>query len=155
MDNNSKDHIVFYWDGSGQVTPQFVSLSQKMRGWGITLVPVNSKELPNLVDGKERVLICVTSSLKQNEDYQLFKHTYLKFAVLNKKIRLVHCSSFGMEDDFRSVLRTGGYSFHPLPLTTTYIAGKAASIYYSEELQEKRWPGGKRARLPDVPEGSH
>ncbi|MDC1174734.1 hypothetical protein OAT67_05045 [Bacteriovoracaceae bacterium] len=148
------ENIIFYWDGTGHVSPQFTSLSHKIKRWGITLIPVSSAELPELVDGRPRVLIVNTSTILQNEKYQKFKKNYLNFAVLNRKIKMIHISSFGMEDDFRSVLRSLGYSFHPLPLTATYVAGKAASVFYSEEMEEKQWPGGKRARLPDVPSGS-
>lgn len=143
---NKHTFWVYYLSLSEKLPSQFFKLSAFLNKYGIMLLPIKPNQLKDFTKEQDHVVV-VTFVTNLKEHYQLnASAAHIKFLLLNKKIRLLHLSSFEQQTMPRIV--QDHYQFEKLPIKTQNVLSIMLKMLYNSYKETKVWPGGKRARLP-------
>lgn len=128
----------------------YFKLAAVFKDLGVTLVPVKPQELDYFVGKGNTPVIMVTSNLAEQKVLKLIKSRYLDFLVGSNKIRLFHLNTFKSISSYNQFKGRGRYVELKLPLTSTQVVARVLKDYLKDEADLERWPGGRRAKLPQV-----
>lgn len=147
MSEHQTSHI-FFLNYSDKLPRSFVHLSTRLAANGIQLVPVTPADLVALVRPHKQHVLCLIPDMATLAKHQSFRKQFLDFSLKNKKFKLFEVSTFAESEELTSLRRQQCYDYLKLPLPVEYLVKKLTLAIYSEEFDAKRWPGGRRAKLP-------
>ena len=150
MNNDGKEHYIFYLQYTKEIPATFFSLGTVLKNFGITLVPITTHELVNLARPKKQFVISATADLNSFKALTRVRKSFLDFALVSQKFCLFDISSFGKISISYKLEKNQSYFYYPLPMTFNQMAANIASHYFSQSGTISRWPGGKRAKLPPI-----
>jgi len=148
---NDHEHFIYFIRVTPTIPEFFYDISFYLSHRNLSFIPIMPNQIPKLSDNFDRFAIIVSRDINTYQSYKQIWQRYLKTYVLNKKIKLVHLSSFDVTDDLLSVKRKGTYIYYPLPLKIKHTCWEIAKMAKSEyENASRVWPGGRRAKLPSI-----
>lgn len=143
------EHYMLYIQWGKKVDDDFIRMAAFLGRFGISLVPVKPQELDYFLVKRQVPVLMVTKSIAQYQTFQKVRKESFDFFLSSGKIRIFHFNSFKEEADYLFYKQKENYINVPLPLSLKQIARFVLSHYIRFEGDE-RWPGGRRARLPQM-----
>ena len=145
---------ILYIQMGQKIDRDFIKLASRMGNLGITLVPVKPEELDYFITNKISNVVLLTRTIEQFQNFFKVKKRHIDFYLKSQKIRLIHLNSFSAIQEYIQLRQKQIYINLELPLTMVQVAAKLYEISASKENQTKKWPGGRRAKLPtDISRG--
>jgi len=144
------DTYILFAQWENKISDDFIRLAAEFKSFGITLVPVKLQELDHFLNRRQVPVIILTKTIKQYQTFQALRKKHIDFYLKTKKIRLFHLNSFGEIDVYRPLKQKGHYVSLNLPCKFRDVAIRVLSEYIENNIEDKRWPGGRRAKLPQM-----
>lgn len=92
----------------------------------------------------------MTRKISEYQSFKSLKKRYFDFYLKSGKINLVHLNSFKEVSDYASFKPKKSYNVLNLPLSTDAIVRQVLLDYSEDEENTRRWPGGRRSKLPEL-----
>lgn len=141
---------VLYIQLEQKLDEKFLNLSAQFSRYGMTLIPISPEEFKELPMTDVEYVMCVVRDIASLKRYKELLKRYMNFCVRSKKVTLFELSSFEVIHD-PNVIKTRMLFQERLPVSIFQIIDLIGSrIYHDRMEQSKKWPGGRRARLPDA-----
>ncbi|MAF79327.1 MAG: hypothetical protein CME63_10780 [Halobacteriovoraceae bacterium] len=144
------EHYILYIQWSEKLDPAFIRFAAEFKKFKINLIPIKANELDYFLEKRQIPVILMTPSLGEYQKYKSVRKKCFDFYVKNRKIKLFHLSSFSMDHDFISSSRRRSYVHIPLPIEFSKATLLVLSHYLEDVEGDKKWPGGKRSKLPSL-----
>lgn len=145
------ENFIYFLQLSPVLPEEYIRLAAKFKKWGIDLVPVKVTDLPQLTRGKCQFVISLCADMTSYRHLAGFRKRYLDFTILNQKYCHFDISSFPKSDIAYKTGKTGHYHYYQLPFERDELVELIVKEFFSKTRKEKRWPGGRRAKLPPMP----
>lgn len=149
MDSSNEKYILYIQWGK-TLDDQFIYLAAHFKSYQITLVPVKPEELDFFLSRSKVPVIMITQTIAQYHKFLSLKKRCFDFYLKAGKINLIHLNSFKEIADYNSFKPKKSYEVMALPMMTSDIVHRILEEYGILEEAGKKWPGGKRARLPEL-----
>lgn len=139
---------VLYLQFEPKVDKNFLTLSRVFSQFGMTLVPITVENFKRLKIDRHEYVLALVKDMRSVKIYRSLLKRYLNYALRTGKATLFEFSSFETLHDSK-MLRDEVVSQIRLPSTMFQMAEVIGrKIYKDITLQPKRWPGGRRVKLP-------
>lgn len=141
---------VLYLQYEAKLDERFFKLSASFNQYGISLIPITPEEFKQLpMTGHEYVL----ATLRDMNSYKLHRELlkrYLNYCLRSGKVTLFEMSSFEHFHDAK-LIKENKIFFERLPVTVFQLIDIVGRKIYNDLMTtSKKWPGGRRARLPSA-----
>lgn len=150
MSFETSEKYILYVQWEVKLDDQYIYLAARFREAGVTLVPVKPTEIDYFLSSRTVPLIMMTRTMAQYQKFLSMKKRHFDFFLKSGKISLIHLNSFKEIADYATFKPRKNYSVINLPLTTNAIVRQVLLDYGQEESSSKRWPGGRRSKLPEI-----
>lgn len=145
---SSKAKFMFYLQLGNKLSDKFFYLAVELKKWGIELIPVQLREVDEVMGKGVPFFVILTDDLFKMKKFQTIQSGFLNFVLRSKKARIIHLNSFGHKSEYNRFRRQDYYVPVQLPMHIKEI-GEILSLAYLKANGEKNiWPGGRRAKLP-------
>jgi hypothetical protein len=142
---------IFYLQLTENLSEDFFIFTKQFAKYGIKLVPVKPVDFSEMMDGSRKHLLAVCRDLKSQKTFMSFRNKFLDYALLNNKVSMFHITSFSRVHIAHKIEQTSGYFYKRLPSTYSDLVNFISYTYYKQIKVNKKWPGGRRAKLPVSP----
>jgi hypothetical protein len=146
---SNSEHYMLYIQWESKIDADFIRMAAYFSKFEISLIPVKPDELDYFLVKRQVPVIVTTKSMKYWMKFQKVKETCFDFYMSSGKIRLFHLNSFREISDYLLYKQKGNYINLSLPLSLKEVAKAVLEKYLTLE-NDKRWPGGRRSRLPTM-----
>lgn len=150
MEQLEKKYIFFLQLQSLDQCPEFFVLSKIFSEQGFQLIPVDAEELSILTQEESNFLLVLTLNLTAFRKFNLKRKKFINFALKNRKLTLFHLNSFGEIRDLTTSHIIKNYKSISPPIKYRKFAEMIEEYYYEKKSKKETWPGGRRARLPEI-----
>ena len=147
LDLNNELYI-YYLELESRPDMTYIHLAADFKELGITMVPINSSELDHFMRRGQLPLIVITDTLSKLQKFTRFRQEYLDYALRTNNILIFHLSSFGKPYSILAFEKKNTYIPVPLPIKTNDIMSLVLKEYFAKKVEQARWPGGRRSKLP-------
>ena len=154
MSFETSEKYILYVQWETKLDDQYIYLAARFREAGVTLVPVKPAEIDYFLSSGAVPLIMMTRTIAEYNQFLALKKRHFDFYLKSGKISLIHVNSFREIADYATFKPRKNYTVLNLPLTTNAIVKQVLLDYGQEENSSKRWPGGRRSKLPEIGGGS-
>jgi hypothetical protein len=142
------EHYIFYMKYSEKMSRDFFIFHNFFQKYGVKLVPIYPSQLPQLIKGKKPFVLSIVKDLQSQSVFESFRKKFLDYALVNARLTLYEITSFS-----KMILATkpGGeknYFSFKLPQSYEELSNQVLYEFFSTKKVSKKWPGGKRATLP-------
>ncbi len=144
------EKYILYIQWGSSLDDQFIYLAAHFKSYNITLVPVKPKEMDFFLSRSKVPVIMVTRTIGQYQTFLSLKKRCFDFYLKAGKINLIHLNSFKEIQDYAVFKPKKSYEVMPLPMKASEIVERILAEYGILEEKGKLWPGGRRARLPQL-----
>ena len=148
IESDEKYILYIQWETS--LDDQFIYLAAHFKTHDITLVPVKPKELDFFLSRTKVPVIMITRTVAQYRQFYSLKRRYFDFLLKSGKINLIHLTSFKEIQDYNAFKPKKSYEVIPLPIKAQEVVERILEEYGILEDRGRVWPGGRRARLPEL-----
>lgn len=141
---------VLYLQFDKKLDENYLKLSQKFLEFGMILVPISVEEFKLLNVANHEYVLAVVRDMQSFKIYMNLLTRYLNYMMRTGKVTLFELNSFHCNHDTK-FLRDKKVIQERLPVSLfklVDIVGR--KIYHDITSGSKRWPGGRRAKLPTV-----
>jgi hypothetical protein len=146
--NNTTQTYLFFLQLADELPDFFFSIAEQLSQYNICLVPVRAKELSELSSGVKQHVVTFVPNFDSLKRLCEIRKRYLDFALSSSKFVLYDISSFGPISIAHKLHRLKNYNHYYLPVGTKAVAAQILTNVYEERKIAKKWPGGRRAKLP-------
>lgn len=150
MDKAKKNYIFFLQLQPLDQCTEFFVLAKLFARKGFQLVPVTSDELSELTQDKDNFLLVLTLNLSSFKKFNLKRKKFINFALKSRKLSLFHLNSFGEIKELSSSYKIKDYKSVSPPVSYDHLVDLVVEYFLHKMSKVERWPGGRRARLPEV-----
>lgn len=142
---------LFYLSRSSRIDETYVRFSKNFSSFQIQLVPITLDQLKTIDMGKTTIpLIYVDRFFSDRTYLDKALNGYLSILLKRRLVKLYHISSFGEHFFFKFLKSSGIYRYLGLPDKISLLSAEITKDYYRSIEVGNLWPGGKKARLPEV-----
>lgn len=142
---------IFYLQLTEGLSEDFFVFTKMFAKYGIKLVPVRPGDFSEMMDGSRKHLLVVCRDLQSQKNFLNFRSKFLDYALLNNKVSMFHVTSFSRIHIAHKVEQSYGYFYKRLPAAYQDLAKFISFTYYKQATINRKWPGGRRAKLPVGP----
>lgn len=145
--------VYFYIQNTPEFDEAFYKLSTQFLDYSITLIPIHSSELVEMIKlTKAEKIVFINSTRNSVELVQFMKQLRPLLPILLKSTRytLFHLSSFKKANQSHGLRMIKNYHFISYPVSSSKLC---AIIYHYIQAKLKKtrtWPGGRRVSLKYV-----
>lgn len=139
---------IFYLQLTETLGEDFFVFTKLFAKYRIKLVPVKPGDFTEMMDGTRKHLLVVCRDLQSQKTFLNFRSKFLDYASLNNKVSMFHVTSFSRIHIAHKVEQTYGYFYKRLPAGYDELSKFIAYTYYKQTEINRKWPGGRRAKLP-------
>jgi hypothetical protein len=150
METTQKRYIFFLQLQSLDQCPEYFVLAKLFARKGFQLVPVDMEELSALTQDKNNFLLVLTLNLTAFRKFNLKRKKFINFALKSRKLSLFHLNSFGEIKELNNSYTIKGYKTLSPPVKYQKLVDLVEEYYLERVTKEEKWPGGRRARLPEM-----
>lgn len=145
-----QDDIVFYLHLDQNLPKYYYTISQYLSKNGITLIPIKPDQVASFIHQSGMMkLIVITSKVGHLNVFKNIVARVVKNAINCGTMTLFHLSSFKSLNLARQhSINSKNYFFIENPVKVKLISEIISRYYWAEKSKAKKWPGGKRAKLP-------
>jgi hypothetical protein len=148
MMQQGSEKFIFYMKYSEKLNKDFFIFHSFFQEYGVKLIPIYPGQLPQLIKGKKPFIISVVKDLQSKTVFEAFRKNFLDYALINAGLTVYEITSFS-----KMLLRNkpGGeinYYSYKLPQAYSELSNQVLYEFFNAKKTSKRWPGGKRATLP-------
>ena len=144
------EDYILYIQWKPKLGDDFIHLAARLRQVNISLVPVKPGEIDFFLSKRKVPVILITKTIAQYHKFQEFKKRHFDFYLKSGKIRILHLTSFKEVEDYASFKPRKDYIVLRLPLMADHIISQVLKEFSGTDQESERWPGGRRARLPQM-----
>ncbi|EQC44827.1 hypothetical protein [Bacteriovorax sp. Seq25_V] len=141
---------VLYLQFEKKLDEKFLTLSRVYSQYGMTLVPISVEDFKTMSFTSPQYVLAIVRDITSLKEYKSLLKRYLNYMMRTGKVTLFELSSFEVIQEVK-LLKEGRVFQERLPMTmfqTVDLVGR--KIYLDLTSGSKRWPGGRRAKLPSV-----
>jgi len=150
-ERNIRNDYIFFLNYSDELPEFFYYFSERFSNYNIKLIPINIDDIFKIEKNKVSFVLSVVTNLDAAVKYKLLQKRIVEFSLLNKRLFLFDVNSFGRISYYKKLIRMRNYVFYQLPASFIDITNDIFQIYDKISLKGSQWPGGSRARLPEMP----
>jgi hypothetical protein len=139
---------IFYLQDTSKLTDHYLKIADRLKDYGITLIPIKSSDLINLSKDKRR--IHVVSVVTNREEKMAFNSRAKRICSLmlkQNKMFLYQLTSFDdliSMSDFNHIQRN--LVKCKFPIKVGEFSSIIAENFFTDEYNDNKWPGGKRPK---------
>lgn len=149
-ENNVGINYIFYLQTKDELENVFFQLSEIFSKLNISLLPIRMEELSALDKNVKNHLIVLRNDLSSSFHLKNVRKTFLDMALIAGRISLYDLSSFSEIEIAQKLVGKETYRYISLPANIKQVAMTVAVDYFKERNKKDEWPGGKRAKLPNM-----
>lgn len=142
------EHYIYYLNFSADISQRYVSMARELLNWNISLIPVSPYQLRKMATSKKQFVVSLNSSEVVDRRLATFRKNYLNSAMYRNIFTLFDVSAYPPIDDAKRLVERNCYCHIMLPAKVESICRTVAQVYYSDQPDDERWIGGRRAALP-------
>lgn len=150
MTNETDEKYILYIQWEASLDNQFIYLAAHFKNHNITLVPVKPTELDFFLSRTKVPVIMITKTMAQYRKFLSLKKRCFDFFLKTGKIHLIHLNSFREIEDYNAFKPKKSYEVIALPMRVIDVVERILEDYGILEEKGRVWPGGRRARLPEL-----
>ena len=144
------DIYVIYLQFEEKLDERFFYLTRVFQQFGISLIPVTVDEFKEIRHCEGEYVLALVRDIASYEKYRRLLKRYMNYSLRTGKMTLIEASSFTVFHD-NKLLKNKNVFQYRLPISMFSVASDIGEIIYTNLTTEsKKWPGGKRAKLPTV-----
>ncbi len=147
-------HYILFLQNKKELDRSYYLLAEVLAKINITLLPIDLDELKNLNRTQKYYVISICDSFSTANQFQIARKNYLDSAMAQKKVMVYDVSSFSPIENAVKFENKNVYTHYQLPVNLKQLAMTIAVEFYKEKNSPVEWPGGKRAKLPTMPESN-
>ncbi|MFZ8934209.1 MAG: hypothetical protein ACO20H_06725 [Bacteriovoracaceae bacterium] len=136
----SKEKVIIFLQLSDRVTEDYIRLSVTLLNSGIKLVPMKFDDIMALPKYKRLVIVALINDFNSFDQFKKLQKRYFEFAVLNKKARLIHLSSFSPIKYLLKEIKAKNYLFLKLPIDFDILGKEITKFYETKAKEISFWP---------------
>lgn len=141
---------VLYLQFETKLDERFFNLSNSFNHYGISLIPITPAEFKQLPMTGHEYVMAVIRDMNSLKEYRALLKRYLNYCVRNGKATLFELSSFETNQDLKFIKEQKVF-VERLPITIFQLIDIVGRKIYNDLMNSsKKWPGGRRARLPSA-----
>jgi len=153
LSEHQQEKYIFFLKLNSELPRVFFKISRLLSGYGIDLLPITLAELQRLeLRGKPTFILSLCTSFQHYKNFLIGRRYYLDQSLVKGKHRLIDVTSFSPIINSSQLLKKNRYMHVQLPINLEDLIKKIAVFFYSENRDAENWPGGKRAKLPELKE---
>ncbi|MCF8057898.1 MAG: hypothetical protein K9K67_01270 [Bacteriovoracaceae bacterium] len=145
----AEDYIL-YIQWASKLDNDFIHLAARLRQANVSLVPVKPNEIDFFLSKRKVPVIILTKTIAQYHKLLECKKRHFDFYLKSGRISILHLTSFKEVQDYASFKPKKDYIVLKLPLMADDIISKVLNEFSGKDALSERWPGGRRARLPQM-----
>lgn len=141
---------VLYLQFEKKLDEKFLTLSRVYSQYGMTLVPISLSEFKTMSFTSPQYVLAVIKDINSLKEYKALLKRYLNYMMRTGKVTLFELCSFEVIHEVK-LLKDSNVVQERLPMTmfqSVDLVGRR--IYQDLTSGSKKWPGGRRAKLPSV-----
>jgi hypothetical protein len=143
-----REVYVIYLQFESNLDENFITLSQIFTSFGMTLIPVKLDEFKHLRHCEGENILAIVRDMDSLRKYRSLLKRYLNYPLRMGTMTMYETSSFTIEHESR-LLRNKAIIQERLPLSMFHIVTTIGeSIYNRMITEDKKWPGGRRVKVP-------
>lgn len=147
-------NYILYLQNKSELDRTYYLLAEVLAKINITLLPVDSEELRHLDRAQKYFIISICDSFSTAQQFQNARKIFLDSAMAQKKVMVYDVSSFSPIENAVKFENKNVYLHYQLPVSLKQLAMTIAVEFYREKNSPVDWPGGKRAKLPAMPDSN-
>ncbi len=147
-------HYILYLQNKSELDRTYYLLAEVLAKINITLLPVDAEELRHFDRSQKYFLISISDSFSTAHQFQIARKNFLDSAMAQKKVMVYDVSSFSPIENAAKFENKNVYYHYQLPVSLKQLAMTIAVEFYKEKNSPVEWPGGKRAKLPAMPDSN-
>lgn len=147
---SGRENYIYYLRTKGGLPPYYFQLSQILKDFQTTLVPVTLEQLMEMPLHQTQVVLAVSPDMESFQYFQYAQKRFMEFALKTKRLTLVHASSFSTFPRAEQLYVLRNYHHLTIPVSLYAIAHKAFVLSQIGKSIDQKWPGGRRAKLPPM-----
>lgn len=145
-----KPFKIYFFSLDGKLPRWYPALSRAFSDYGVNVVPVEVRDLSTVIEDEKSHIIFSETGFYGKKIFQKGLKGYLGFSIRNTSNFFHHISSFAMDKDKLNLKQKNKtYFYYRMPFTPDVFASHVSSFFYETQEEKYKWPGGKRARLPN------
>jgi len=145
-----KEKYILYLQLSKRLDSGFIRMAAELKLYGVHLIPVQVKEIDHFLASTKVPLIVLTNTMKSWGIFHQARKSGLDFFLKAGKIKMFHLNSFREIIEFRGLSQKGYYQMIPLPIRFDKAVFTVLADYEKGTGKNNTWPGGRRAKLPQM-----
>ena len=145
-----RDVFVLYIQFTEKLDQEFIYLSRVFNQFGISLVPISVNDLKKHYPSNQEYVLAIVKDINSAKEYKKLLKKFLNLSIRSDKIFLFEFPSIEFIHDVK-FLKDKKEITERLPVSMFGIAERIGSkIYHDLTAVTKKWPGGRRAKLPTL-----
>jgi hypothetical protein len=148
MTVHSAEHYIFYMRYSKKLNKDFFVFHSFFQKYGVKLVPIYPKQMPELIKGKAPFIISIVKDLQSKSVFDSFRKKFLDYALVSGSLTVYEITSFSKMILCKRPSGDVNYYSFKLPQSFEELSNQILFKYFTKKKISKKWPGGKRATLP-------
>ena len=128
----------------------YVKLAQEFNDLNIKLIPLSPKDINLVLKEKKPQVMVLADSITTYKTLRKAVKKILGFSIKSRAIIFHEISSFSPSVDFFGANWSKNYHFYKLPLKASSLVADIGTHFFKDKKKTETWPGGRRARVPDL-----
>ncbi len=142
-------NYVIYLQFEKSLGKDFLYMSRVFNEFGMKLVPMKLDDFKSIRMREHQFIIACVRDIRSFVNYNKLLSRYLNYMIRQGSVTLFEFSSFEVSHD-DSILKTKKVFQERLPVSMFRMADLAGQEIFSKLVtNSSRWPGGRRARIPE------
>lgn len=150
---NAVNYILFL-QNKAELDRSYYLLAELLGKINITLLPVDLDELRNLDRVQKYFIISISDSFSTAHEFQNTRKKFIDSAMALKKVMVYDISSFSPIENATKFENKNVYFYFQLPVNLKQLVMTIAVAFFREKNVPVEWPGGRRAKLPAMPDSN-
>lgn len=145
-----KSVYVLYLQYEQKLDERFFHLSNSFNKYGISLIPISPDEFKQLPMTSHEYVLVTLRDIGSLKAHRALLKRYLNYCLRSGKVSLFELSSFEHNHDVK-LIKDQKVFYERLPLSVFQLIDLVGRKIYNDLITtSKKWPGGRRARLPSA-----
>ncbi len=147
---NDSEVYIFFLRLDSNLTEDYFQLAAYFKQYCISLVPVSAQEILEMESRNREYVLCLNTSMTTDSIFKRYQKKFLNFSLLSRKFCLFDLSSFSKIEIAPKAEYARSYHHFSLPIEMEEVVVDIALAIYEDRTKKQVWPGGRRAKLPEL-----
>ena len=151
--NNSAINYLFYLQTKAELDHTYYVLAEVLGKININLLPIEAHDLKDIDRTKKHHVIVLRTDFASAFAFKDIRKKFLDASMASGKLMVYDVSSFSEIENAGMLELKDVYRYYQLPLNIKQIAMTVGVEFFRDRNNTPvvEWPGGRRAKLPSMP----